>query len=243
MSSAKRESASTFFKGGRGRNYNGGDTSSKPEYTSSAATVKKHIPAVDGATPYYVTSIKATKRDKKSSPEGAPKAASSATVAAIKTVATTHAQSSKELRFDSTTLGILDPAYFTRVFTEGFISVQGWEYLRAGYRYTGIDHSFCGNRFLYLWWNFVVERIVPLWMAPNLLTLLGFFCNFGAYLLVVATTDNMAGPAPPYVWALVGISIFAYQTFDSIDGRQARKTNTASPLGELFDHGAPANDD
>ncbi len=24
-------------------------------------------------------------------------------------------------------------------------------------------------------------------------------------------TDNMQGAAPPYVWAIVGISIFAYQ--------------------------------
>jgi len=27
---------------------------------------------------------------------------------------------------------------------------------------------------------------------------------------------------------------------DSIDGKQARRTNTASPLGELFDHGCDA---
>ena len=31
--------------------------------------------------------------------------------------------------------------------------------------------------------------------------------------------------------------IFIYQTLDAIDGKQARRTNSASPLGELFDHG------
>lgn len=27
------------------------------------------------------------------------------------------------------------------------------------------------------------------------------------------------------------------QTFDAVDGKQARRTNSSSPLGELFDHG------
>ena len=28
-----------------------------------------------------------------------------------------------------------------------------------------------------------------------------------------------------------------FQTLDAIDGKQARRTKTSSPLGELFDHG------
>jgi hypothetical protein len=28
-----------------------------------------------------------------------------------------------------------------------------------------------------------------------------------------------------------------YQTLDAIDGKQARRTGTSSPMGELFDHG------
>jgi len=31
--------------------------------------------------------------------------------------------------------------------------------------------------------------------------------------------------------------LFIYQTLDSTDGKQARRTNSSSPLGELFDHG------
>jgi phosphatidylglycerophosphate synthase len=30
------------------------------------------------------------------------------------------------------------------------------------------------------------------------------------------------------------------QTFDAVDGKQARRTNSSSPLGELFDHGCDA---
>uniref|UniRef100_A0A8C3F147 Cholinephosphotransferase 1 n=1 Tax=Chrysemys picta bellii TaxID=8478 RepID=A0A8C3F147_CHRPI len=31
--------------------------------------------------------------------------------------------------------------------------------------------------------------------------------------------------------------LFVYQSLDAIDGKQARRTNSSSPLGELFDHG------
>jgi ethanolaminephosphotransferase len=34
--------------------------------------------------------------------------------------------------------------------------------------------------------------------------------------------------------------LFAYQSLDSIDGKQARRTGMAGPLGELFDHGCDA---
>lgn len=33
------------------------------------------------------------------------------------------------------------------------------------------------------------------------------------------------------------LGLFVYQSLDAIDGKQARRTNTSSPLGELFDHG------
>ncbi|KAE8209910.1 hypothetical protein CF327_g6157 [Tilletia walkeri] len=40
-----------------------------------------------------------------------------------------------------------------------------------------------------------------------------------------------------YTWALC---LFLYQSLDSIDGKQARRTGMAGPLGELFDHGCDA---
>jgi phosphatidylglycerophosphate synthase len=33
------------------------------------------------------------------------------------------------------------------------------------------------------------------------------------------------------------IGLFLYQSFDAIDGKQARRTGTSGPLGEMFDHG------
>nr|XP_036231090.1 choline/ethanolaminephosphotransferase 1 isoform X6 [Bactrocera oleae] len=47
------------------------------------------------------------------------------------------------------------------------------------------------------------------------------------------------GKSTPPAWAslLCAFGLFVYQSLDSIDGKQARRTNTQSPLGELFDHG------
>lgn len=46
--------------------------------------------------------------------------------------------------------------------------------------------------------------------------------------------------APRWVYLLCAVSIFWYQTMDALDGKQARRTGTSSPLGELFDHGCDA---
>ena len=36
---------------------------------------------------------------------------------------------------------------------------------------------------------------------------------------------------------MCGFGLFVYQSLDAIDGKQARRTGSSSPLGELFDHG------
>lgn len=36
------------------------------------------------------------------------------------------------------------------------------------------------------------------------------------------------------------MGLFVYQSLDAIDGKQARRTKTNNPLGELFDHGCDA---
>jgi ethanolaminephosphotransferase len=45
---------------------------------------------------------------------------------------------------------------------------------------------------------------------------------------------------PPWVYASWAIGLFLYQTFDAVDGSQARRTHQSGPLGELFDHGVDA---
>jgi len=45
---------------------------------------------------------------------------------------------------------------------------------------------------------------------------------------------------PRWVYFSFAICLFLYQTFDALDGTQARRTKQSGPLGELFDHGVDA---
>lgn len=47
-------------------------------------------------------------------------------------------------------------------------------------------------------------------------------------------------PCPNWVYFTFAIGLWVYQSFDAIDGKQARRTGTSGPLGELFDHGCDA---
>ncbi|GAA6037966.1 hypothetical protein JCM8097_009513 [Rhodosporidiobolus ruineniae] len=46
--------------------------------------------------------------------------------------------------------------------------------------------------------------------------------------------------APQWLYWTFAVGLFAYQSLDAIDGKQARRTGTSGPLGELFDHGCDA---
>ncbi|ETW44066.1 hypothetical protein PFNF135_01666 [Plasmodium falciparum NF135/5.C10] len=72
-------------------------------------------------------------------------------------------------------------------------------------------------------------------ITPNLLTLLGFLCSTIAFVLTFVFDSQ--NKKYDYIYIYAGIFLFIYQTFDALDGKQARKTNTSSPLGQLFDHG------
>eukprot|EP00794_Sanderia_malayensis_P012172 gene12172-13428_t len=89
------------------------------------------------------------------------------------------------------------------------------------------------------YWRFVVE-LMPLWLAPNLITILGLFCNVASSLLLVYFSPRASDSIPAYPEIICLIGLFIYQTLDAIDGKQARRTGSCSPLGELFDHGCDA---
>lgn len=42
---------------------------------------------------------------------------------------------------------------------------------------------------------------------------------------------------PHWTFFLTAVCIFIYLNLDAIDGKQARRTKSSSPLGQLFDHG------
>ncbi|KAJ6645749.1 Choline/ethanolaminephosphotransferase 1 [Pseudolycoriella hygida] len=86
------------------------------------------------------------------------------------------------------------------------------------------------------WWCFLVSK-VPLWLAPNLLTITGLFINVLTTLILVFYSPNAREEPPRWASALCALGLFIYQSLDAIDGKQARRTNSSNPLGELFDHG------
>lgn len=51
---------------------------------------------------------------------------------------------------------------------------------------------------------------------------------------------NSSRCLPAWIFLSWSICLFAYQSLDSIDGKQARRTGLSGPLGELFDHGCDA---
>lgn len=104
------------------------------------------------------------------------------------------------------------------------------------YSYQSYKSTFL-DKILNHWWNFVIERCIPPNIAPNLLTLIGFCIVLFASASMLFLNPSLDQPMPPWLYVFLFISILIYQTLDAIDGKQARRTNSMSPLGQLFDHG------
>lgn len=118
----------------------------------------------------------------------------------------------------------------------GYIPQAALENL-ARYRYSCVDASPFSRLVMQPYWNLMI-RFVPLSIAPNMLTLIGFaavIANFLTVLYFCPTLD--CGDAPAWVFLSCAVGLQWYSLLDNLDGRQARRTANSSPLGELFDHG------
>ncbi|KAH7156546.1 CDP-alcohol phosphatidyltransferase-domain-containing protein [Dactylonectria macrodidyma] len=104
------------------------------------------------------------------------------------------------------------------------------------YKYSSVDLSPVSKYILGPFWNAFVE-LLPLWLAPNMVTLLGFFFILGNIILLEIYMPDLVGPGPSWLYFSFAFGLFMYQTMDNVDGKQARRTGTSSGLGELFDHG------
>ncbi|KAG5842188.1 ethanolaminephosphotransferase 1-like isoform X1 [Anguilla anguilla] len=110
------------------------------------------------------------------------------------------------------------------------------------YKYNAVDTNPLSVYVMQHLWNRIV-KVVPLWIAPNLLTFTGFLLILKNYLLLsfydwnYTASDPDSQHVPGWVWSVSGLTTFSAYALDSIDGKQARRTMSSSPLGELFDHG------
>ncbi|XP_038218306.1 ethanolaminephosphotransferase 1-like [Zerene cesonia] len=134
--------------------------------------------------------------------------------------------------------------YLTRDHLEGF----------DNYKYMSKDTSPLSVYVMHPFWNKVVE-LVPRWVAPNVLTFAGFLLTVVDFILLSyydydyaaasarvngTSTEPLNGHTeviPQSLWYLLAVFLFLAYTLDGIDGKQARRTQTSGPLGELFDHG------
>ncbi|KAF8491996.1 Choline/ethanolaminephosphotransferase [Russula emetica] len=109
------------------------------------------------------------------------------------------------------------------------------------YKYKGVDRSLLSNYVLNPFWSWFVT-FWPEWVAPNMITLSGLaivllnFATLAFYDPTYLTEKGGATGPPNWVYFTWAAGLFLYQTFDAIDGKQARRTGMAGPLGEMFDH-------
>lgn len=123
------------------------------------------------------------------------------------------------------------------------------------YQYKGEDLSLLYAYILSPLAQVLVERCTPSTMAPNTITSLGLGLMTLAYIIfwwyapllqvqdptTSITPDDDDGNSPPrWIFLYNAIAMFIYQTLDNMDGKQARKTKSSSPMGLLFDHGCDA---
>jgi ethanolaminephosphotransferase len=107
------------------------------------------------------------------------------------------------------------------------------------YKYAGQDKSLTSKYVLNPFWT-KLATLFPENMAPNLITLTGFSFVVFNFITLLIYTPTLVDPCPPWVYASWGVGLFLYQTFDAIDGKQARRLGLSGPLGECFDHGVDA---
>ncbi|KAL9325138.1 hypothetical protein ACSQ67_005783 [Phaseolus vulgaris] len=128
----------------------------------------------------------------------------------------------------------------------GYIGSHGVAALHR-YKYSGVDHSYVAKYVLQPFWtrfvNFFPYGCREYFYHLNfdfIITLMGFMFLLVSALLGYIYSPHLDSPPPRWVHFAHGLLLFLYQTFDAVDGKQARRTNSSSPLGELFDHGCDA---
>jgi len=117
---------------------------------------------------------------------------------------------------------------------DGFLTTDGLEHI-AHHKYKSGTYTYLDNKLNPIW-QYLTE-LLPITLAPNMVTTIGGLHCAIAYALIWYYSPHFDGAVPDWVVFLCGYCSMAYYTLDCMDGKQARRTNTSSPLGQLFDHG------
>ncbi|EGR33317.1 hypothetical protein IMG5_056150 [Ichthyophthirius multifiliis] len=103
------------------------------------------------------------------------------------------------------------------------------------YKYFGGEYSWLDKKMNPFWlW---CSELLPKTLAPNTVTFIGFAFVVSQYVVMLVYDVTLTRELPSWVFLWAAFCSFIYQTLDAVDGKQARRTGTSSPLGQLFDHG------
>ena len=116
-----------------------------------------------------------------------------------------------------------------------YISKEYYDNLK-NYKYKSSDASITYKYCMSPFCNFLVQKF-PKWLAPNVITVTGFFFNILYFSVTSYYSKLKGGEIPPWACFFSAFCYLIYQILDNIDGKQARRTNSSSPLGLLVDHG------
>jgi ethanolaminephosphotransferase len=110
------------------------------------------------------------------------------------------------------------------------------------FRYAGEDRSLLYKYMLSPFAGFLVDHCTPRSIAPNTITLFGLSLMVTSYCIMWHFSPSLVpNPlAPAWIFLFNCMAMLIYQTLDNMDGKQARRTGSSSPLGLLFDHGCDA---
>lgn len=85
------------------------------------------------------------------------------------------------------------------------------------YKYVSGEYSMM-DRVLTPFWNKVTE-VLPIWLAPNTITLIGTIGLILSVLLYLPYDFSMTQPFSPTCYLLSALAVFTYQTLDACDGK------------------------
>jgi len=126
------------------------------------------------------------------------------------------------------------------------------------FKYSGADLSLLYQYVLSPLAQWMVDHVTPNTIAPNCITMFGLSLMLVSYNIYSHYNPNLeyypdnpkqvqeqqdhdeSYALPRWMFLVNGCAMLLYQTLDNMDGKQARKTGSSSPLGLLFDHGCDA---
>jgi len=107
----------------------------------------------------------------------------------------------------------------------------------ADYKFTSGQYTILDQLLYKWWWIPCLLKVVPHWISPNCLTVMGFVFSITAFVAVYLESPDLTEPLSTGTCVIAAMCIFLYQTLDALDGLHARKYGYGSPLGQLMDHG------